>query len=175
MRDKGEEEKGEKREKEREKEKEKEKEKEREGEGEEGEEMGEKEKEKGGKQSGRRKGAVGYIGTDLKGLLDATESVLPISNDEWEQVAQVFNNWATENVRPPRTATGLKDKYCTLVWGCHSGGGERTEFEKRALDIESAINSRAGVMVEGDDISISTPPFSSSSSTSTSSSSQTPK
>lgn len=102
------------------------------------------------KKKGRQNGAKGYSEGDLEGVLDSVKAIEPVTDAEWDKVAEHYNvTYAGKYHRAERCAAGLKTKFRELARGCSTGGGGRSNLEKQAKEIEMLIDKKAGVVVDG--------------------------
>ena len=110
-------------------------------------------------KKGRRKGATKYTDGDLEALLDAVDTILPQADQDWVKVESVYSAYSLKFSRTERTANALKSRFRELSWGSLSGGGGRTEFEKRAKEIERHIDEKAGAISLQLPCSLNSPDF----------------
>ena len=103
------------------------------------------------KKKGRQSGAVGYQYGDLVALLDSVDTIVPLTEKQWEKVTQHYNEGYCETMhRPFRSLSAMKTKFRELCHGVPTGGGGRDELEKRAKKIQWKMDKNAGVYRDED-------------------------
>lgn len=103
------------------------------------------------KQVGRAKGAKKWTEGDIESLLNCCEEVFGDHGDDWDKIHEIFKKAGSKWGRPERTASALRTKFHDLVQGESTGGGERNQYEKKALMLEGEIVNRVGATVAGED------------------------
>ncbi|PLW47042.1 hypothetical protein PCASD_03912 [Puccinia coronata f. sp. avenae] len=108
------------------------------------------------RRPGRAKGSQGYSTPDCVALVDAVKSVLPLGNQEWARVADIYNEYAAENGRASRELDPLKLKFRALVNSPKPTGDPDCKAHIRAAkETQREMDKRAHVLalndVESDD------------------------
>ena len=99
------------------------------------------------RQPGRAKGSVGYSAADCMALVSAVKAILPLGAQEWINVQELYNQYATENNRVTRDPDPLKYKFRALA--THSkptGDPECPSYVREAKLTQKALDSRAHVI-----------------------------
>ncbi|KAI7946386.1 hypothetical protein MJO29_010913 [Puccinia striiformis f. sp. tritici] len=66
------------------------------------------------RSSGRQPGSNGYSDEDCMALVEIVKEILPLGSNEWEQVHELYSEYARANGRTARDADPLKTKFKAL-------------------------------------------------------------
>jgi hypothetical protein len=89
---------------------------------------------------------------DIHELLNHLETHLPVTNDDWLQVAILYySDYAVPRNRSERSAPACSQQFQKLLKGASTGAGADTELQERAHSINARIQGVVDVAIAYDD------------------------